>query len=186
MDQDTIEGLLENLDKILLKREKDYQLLDNQYKNENGHVLGKEYDEYKERKNRIESRFNRDVIDCQTKLDTLCKKVRRKQPVLTELTPEYINEKGRFPRRIALGKIRVQYENLDIFVPQMFEFPFKKPLYICDGQQMALLHKVIFRLLYALPADKQEYYIFDPLGLGQSMWIFNRLFSNEKLFPQKK
>ena len=46
MDQDTIEGLLENLDKILLKREKDYQLLDNQYKNENGHVLGKEYDEY--------------------------------------------------------------------------------------------------------------------------------------------
>lgn len=186
MDQDTIEGLLENLDKILLKWERDYQLLDKQYRNENGHVLVKEYDEYKERKNRIESQFNRDVTDCQIKLDFLCKKVRRKQPVLTELKPKYINEKGRFPRRVALGKCRIQYENLDIYVPQMFEFPFKKPMYICDDKQIALLHKVILRLLYALPAVKQEYYIFDPVGLGQSMWIFNRLFSNEKLFPQKK
>lgn len=186
MDHETIEGLLDNLDKLLLKREKSYQLLDKQYKNENGHVLGKEYDEYKERKDRIESRFIHDVIECQRKLNDLCKKVRRKQPVLTELTPEYINEKGRFPRRVALGKYRIQYENLDIYVPQMFEFPFKKPMYICDEQQMALLHKVILRLLYALPADKQEYYIFDPVGLGKSMWIYNRLFSNEKLFPQKK
>lgn len=186
MDQDTIEGLLENLDKVLLKRERDYQFLDKQYKNEKGHVLGKEYDEYKERKKRIESRFNRDVLDCQIKLDALCKKVRRKQPVLTELTPEHINKTGLFPRRIALGKCRVQYENLDIYVPQMFEFPFKKPMYVCDDKQMALLHKVILRLLYTLPADKQEYYIFDPVGLGQNMWKFNRIFSNEKLFPQKK
>ena len=186
MDHETIEGLLDNLDKLLLNREKSYQLLDKQYKNENGHVLGKEYDEYKERKDRIESRFNHDVIECQRKLNDLCKKVRRKQPVLTELTPEYINEKGRFPRRVALCKYRIQYENLDIYVPQMFEFPFKKPMYICDEQQMTLLHKVILRLLYALPADKQEYYIFDPVGLGKSMWIYNRLFSNEKLFPQKK
>ena len=186
MDYETIEGLLDYLDKLITKREKSYQMLDDQYKNENGHVLGKEYDAYKERKDRIESRFNNDAIECQSKLDDLCKKVRRKQPVLTELSPEYINEKGRFPRRVALGKYRVQYENLDIYVPQMFEFPFKKPMYICDEQQIALLHKVILRLLYALPADKQEYYIFDPVGLGKNMWVFNQLFSNEKLFPQKK
>lgn len=186
MDQDTIEGLLERLDKILLKREHGYDILDQQFKNENGHIPGREYEEYRERKDWIESRFRSDAIDCQQKLDILCKKVRRIQPVLTELSPDYLNRKGRFPRRIALGKYRVQYENLDIYVPKMFEFPLNKSMYICDGKQMGLLHKVILRLMYALPVDKQEYYIFDPIGLGKSMWMFNRLFLNEKLFPQKK
>lgn len=186
MDQDTIEGLLNHLDKMLIKREKSFEVLDRQFKNEYGHVLGKEYDDYKERKDWIESRFHHDAIDCQRKIDELCKKVRSKQPVLTELTPEHINRKGRFPRRIALGKFRVQYENMDIYVPKMFEFPLKRSMYICDDQHVALFHKVVLRLMYALPANKQEYYIFDPVGLGKSMWVFNRLFSNEKLFPQKK
>lgn len=186
MDQETIEGLLERLDRTISKREKGHRALDDRYKNDNGHILSSEYDEYQERKERIENRFHTDVMDCQEKLDALCKKVRKKQPVLTELNPGYINQSGRFPRRIALGKYHVQYKNLDIFVPKTFEFPLKKPMYICDDKQMGLLHKVILRLLYALPADRQEYYIFDPIGLGKSMWIFNRLFSNEKLLPQKK
>jgi DNA segregation ATPase FtsK/SpoIIIE, S-DNA-T family len=186
MDQDTIEGLLECLDKTIVRREKSYETLDKEFKNVNGHVLSKEYDDYKERKDRIEVRFSKDAVECQRKLDALCKKVRKKQPVLTELQPEYINQNGRFPRRIALGKFHVQYENLDIYVPKTFEFPLKKPMYICDEQQMGLLHKVILRLMYSLPADKQEYYVFDPIGLGKSMWMFNRLFANEKLFSQKK
>lgn len=186
MDLDTMEGLLEHLDLLLVKRERSYDTLDKQYKNEKGLIPGKDYDEYKERKDRIESRFRCDAIECQRRMDELCKKIRGKQPVLTELTAEHLNRKGRFPRRIALGKYRVRYENLDIYVPKMFEFPFRKPMYICDNQQMVLLHKVILRLMYALPSGKQEYYIFDPIGLGKSMWRFNRLFQNETLFPQRK
>lgn len=185
MGQDTIKELLGSLDKLVLNREEAYHILDSECKDESGHVIDKEYGAYKKRKNEIDDRFARRVLDCQGKLDSLCKKIRKEQPVLTELAKEHINEKGRFPRRIALGKYRVQYENLNIDVPQEFEFPFKKPMYICDEQKIALMHKVILRLLCALPVDKQEYYIFDPVGLGQSTWIFNRLFS-KKLFPQKK
>lgn len=186
MDQETIEGLLKCLDEAIVKREKNYEIIDSRYKNENGHVLGSEYDEYKERKDKIEERFRTSVIDYQQKLDNFCKKVRKKQPALIDLREEYINKNWRFPRRIALGKYHVQYENLNFFVPKMFEFPFKKPMYIYDESQMELLHKVLIRLMYALPSDKQEYYVFDPMGLGKSVWNFNRLFSNEKLFPQKK
>lgn len=186
MDQETIEGLLKCLDEAIVKREKNYETLDSRYKNENGHILSSEYDEYKERKNKVEEKFRSNAIDYQQKLDNICKRVRKKQPALIELREEYVNKNERFPRRIALGKYRVQYENLDFFVPKMFEFPFKKPMYICDDGQMELLHKILLRLMYALPSDKQEYYIFDPMGLGKSVWNFNRLFSNEKIFPQKK
>ena len=85
-----------------------------------------------------------------------------------------------------LGKCHVNCENIDFYVPKMFMFPFSKPMYICEDNQMHLIHKVLLRLMYSLPADKQEYYVFDPMGLGKSVWNFNRLFSNGKIFPQKK
>lgn len=186
MDQETLEGLVECIDYAISKREKGYALLDNQYKDKDGNVPSSVYSEYKDRKRKIEDHFTSAVLDYQQKVDSLCKKVRSKQPALTELTPEHINKNGRFPRRIALGKYRITYENLDIYIPKMFKFPFKDPMYICDEDQTALLHKVVLRLLFSLPAVNQEYYIFDPNGLGKSMWVFNRLFGNERLFPQKK
>lgn len=76
--------------------------------------------------------------------------------------------------------------NLDFYVPKTFPFPFEKPMYICDDTKIVLLHKVLLRLLFALPIDKQEYYVFDPIGLGKTVSKFNLLFSNENLFPQKK
>lgn len=59
-------------------------------------------------------------------------------------------------------------------------------MYICDESKNVILHKVLLRLLFALPVDKQEYYVFDPIGLGKTVSKFNTLFSNERLFPQKK
>ena len=106
--------------------------------------------------------------------------------MLIELNNSHININGRFPRRIALGKCHVNCENIDFYVPKMFMFPFSKPMYICEDNQMHLIHKVLLRLMYSLPSDKQEYYVFDPMGLGKSVWNFNRLFTNGKVFPQKK
>ena len=186
VNQETIDGLLKCLDEAIVKRDKSFKALDDYYKNDHGHILSSNYEEYKERKDTIIKTFNIHALDYQKKLDVLCKKVRNKQPVLNELNHENINVTDRFPRRIALGKYHVQYKNLDFFVPKMFEFPFKKPMYICDDNQMSLLHKILLRLMYALPIDKQEYYVFDPMGFGKSVWKFNKLFSNGKLFPQKK
>lgn len=185
-NQETIDGLLESLDNAIEKRDKSFERIDNQYKRENGHVLSSQYDEYQCRKEYVIARFNSDALDYQNKLNNLCNKVRKKQPVLIELDNSKINTKWRFPRRIALGKLRVRYENLNFYVPQMFKFPFEKPMYICGDEQVVQIHKILLRLLYALPINKQEYYVFDPDGLGKILWNFNSLFSNEKLFPQKK
>lgn len=186
MNLETIEGLLQAFDDAIDKREKDLLMIDRQYVDNNGNVISSQYDEYRKRKQAVIERFNKKAIEYQKSLDKLCHTVRQKQPVLIELNKSHINTKGRFPRRIALGKCHVNCENIDFYVPKMFMFPFSKPMYICEDNQMHLIHKVILRLMYSLPADKQEYYVFDPMGLGKSVWNFNRLFSNGKVFPQKK
>ena len=186
MNLETIEGLLQAFDDAIDKREKDLLMIERQYVDNNGNVISSQYDEYRKRKQAVIERFNKKAIEYQKSLDKLCHTVRQKQPVLIELNKSHINTKGRFPRRIALGKCHVNCENIDFFVPKMFMFPFSKPMYICEDNQMHLIHKVLLRLMYSLPADKQEYYVFDPMGLGKSVWNFNRLFSNGKVFPQKK
>lgn len=185
-DQETMEGLLHCLDDSIALRDRRCQTLDTHYKDEEGRILKKEFDEYSKRKNSISNRFESEVIDYQKKIDRLCGIIRKRQPSLMELSPDNINTKGRFPRNIALGKLHVTYHNLDFFVPKSFSFPFEKPMYICDESKTVLLHKVLLRLLFALPIDKQECYIFDPIGLGKTVSKFNSLFSNENLFPQKK
>lgn len=185
-DQDTIDGLLKKLDNIIINREKDCKLIDSQYKIENGHIISKEYDQYKNRINNVITSSNKYAVDCQEKIDNLCKLARKNQPSLVSLDKGHINTRGAFPRNIVLGKYRVQFENLDFYVPKVFEFPFKKPMYICDDEKIYLIHKILLRLMFALPIDKQEYYVFDPNGLGSVIWNFNSLFENEKMFPQKK
>ena len=185
-NQETMEDLLHCLDDSITSRDRRYKTLDAQYKNVEGHILHKEYDAYSSRKESITRRFKNEAIDYQEKIDRLCQRIRKSQPSLMELSSEYINTKNRFPRNIALGKLHVTFNNLDFFVPKTFSFPFEKPMYICDGSKEVILHKVLLRLLFALPVDKQEYFVFDPIGLGKTVSKFNSLFSNEKLFPQKK
>ena len=185
-NQETMEGLLHCLDDSITFRDRRYETLDAQYKNAEGHILHKEYDEYSTRKESISRRFKNEAIDYQEKIDRLCQRIRKSQPSLLVLSSEYINTKSRFPRNIALGKLHVTYNNLDFFVPKTFSFPFEKPMYICDESKNVILHKVLLRLLFALPVDKQEYYVFDPIGLGKTVSKFNSLFCNERLFPQKK
>lgn len=186
INQETMEGLLHCLDDSITSRDRRYETLDAQYKNAEGHILHKEYDEYLARLESITRRFKNEAIDYQEKIDRLCQRIRKSQPSLMELSSKYINKKGRFPRSIALGKLHVKYNNLDFYVPKTFSFPFEKPMYICDESKNVILHKVLLRLLFALPVDKQEYYVFDPIGLGKTVSKFNSLFSSERLFPQKK
>lgn len=185
-NQETIEGLLHCLDDAISHRDRMYEILDAQYKNKDGHVLHKEYDEYRVRKESATRKFSKEAIDYQEKIDRLCHIIRKRQPSLMDISQDRINTKGRFPRNIALGKLHVTYNNLDFFVPKTFRFPFDEPMYICDESKIVIIHKILLRLLNALPIDKQEYYVFDPIGLGKSVSKFNSLLTNEELFPQKK
>lgn len=185
-DQETIEGLLACLDEAVSSRDRRYESLDKQYRSDNGHILSKDYDEYMGRKESVERRFREEESDCLRKLDRLCKRIRKAQPALSDLGEDNLRLKGRFPRYIALGRLHIRYENRDFHVPRTFRFPLDQPMYICGDGREVLLHKVLLRLLYTLPIDKQQYYIFDPIGLGKTVYKLNSLFLCETLSPMKK
>lgn len=184
-NHETINDILRELDNCIIKRDKGYAYIDNQYVNSDGHILSVDYDEYKERKDHVTEKFTETAKGLLCDIDSLCKKVRNRQPVLTDLTKEHLNLRNFIPKVISLGKIHVQYENLDIYVPKMVDFPFEKSMYICDEDQIELIHKLFLRLMYALPLGKTEFFVFDPNGLGKNVRVFNSLFSEEKIFPAK-
>ena len=84
-NQESMEGLLHCLDDAITSRDRRYETLDIQYKDENGHILQKQYDEYSYRKDSITKRFSEEAIDYQEKIDRLCQRIRKLQPSLLEL-----------------------------------------------------------------------------------------------------
>ena len=188
MSQETIESLLKCLDNVIARREQSYKTINSDYVRADNTLLSSDYDEYEQRKENVVNQANRDAIQYQRKLNELCQRIRNRQPALVKLKTENLNEDGNFPRRVAFGRYHVRYENLDFYVPRTFRFPFEKSMYIVNDSQEEIcqLHKMLLRLMYTLPVNKQEYYVFDPIGMGQSVWLFNQLFSNQNLFPQRK
>ena len=185
-NQETVEGLLHCLDNSIEDYDRRIKVLDKEYNVKNDSIVAQYYSEYKKKKKEIEKRYAEEAVDCQRKLDHLCQRIRRAQPALVELSSDNLNKRGRFPRYIAFGKLHVTYKNLDFYVPNMFSFPFERPMFICDDTKVVLLHKILLRLLYTLPFNKQEYYVFDPIGLGKTVSKFNSLFSSETVFPDKQ
>lgn len=132
------------------------------------------------------------IQEAQKNLSVLCGNVREKQPELINLNNDSLNINGRMPKNIALGKYHIKNvknekgETTGILVPHLHKFPFEKSMYIGDEEHIKLLQKIILRLMYALPIDKQEYYVYDPKRLGGSVAPFRPMFANENFFPQKK
>ena len=189
-----IEDIILAMDDLISKKNKMINFIENKYIKSNGNILSSEYDLYREEKENSEKNFKEKMDELLSILDNTCKKVRKKQAALGELSENNLNIGFNIPRKIAFGKRKIQYFDSvtkqklmdDIYVPKLLEFPFKKNMFITGDEQIELLHQVYLRLLYALPIGKLEFYVFDPYGLGKAVESFNSLFPNEKIFPNKK
>jgi len=184
--KETIEGLVASLDNEITIRNKGLQIVETDYPGDNGKIPANLYPEYRKRKDDVIQRFTERWIASLSSLNGLCKAIRAKQPDLCGISEDSLNTSRSFPRNIVLGRINVKYENLDIFVPRTVEFPIRKPVYIDSDKDNTLIHRLLLRLLYALPVSKTEIMVYDPNGLGSAVDIFRTLFSIESIFPHKK
>lgn len=189
-----IEDIILAMDDLINKKNKTTNFIEKKYIKSDGNILSSEYDLYREEKENLEKNFKEKMDELLNILDNICKRVRKKQAALGELSENNLNIGFYIPRKIAFGKRKIQYFDSvtkqklmnDIYVPKLLEFPFKKNMFITGDEQIELLHQVYLRLLYALPIGKIEFYVFDPYGLGKAVESFNSLFPNEKIFPNKK
>lgn len=177
---------LRRFDEIINSRAEKDALLDAEYADEQGNILGKDLPEYRKRKETVQRVYEKSLAECHNTLNSLCRAVRYKQPAIQDLTADAANLTPFFPDFITLNKFKIKYKDFDHNFPKCYDFPFEKPMYYREGEDVELLHKALLRLMFALPADRQEYCVYDPIGLGASVNKFNALFDAEKLFPQKK
>lgn len=186
MTTDTIGEILVQIDELISKREKKLKILDCDYVNSDGKILSSDYNDYKQRKEEIVTKANKSLLDLFSLLKDEVDTIRKLQPALIDLKTENINLKKRIPRKIALGKKRITILGKEYYIPNMLEFPFKNNMYMTNKKDVEYLQKIYLRLLYALPFEKIQFYIYDSVGLGKSIENFNILMDNEKIFPNKE
>ncbi len=185
-ETDTIENLIHRIDELIVERDITLKSIDDEFCTPDMKIKNDDYSEYKSKRNKYLDYFKKNMIDLTGKLDNLCKRIRQVQPALFSLGKENLNINKRFPNRVSIGEVRFNYQNLDIVVPNMSLFPIEYNMIISGEQQIHLIHKIFLRLMYSNPIGKLNLFVFDPNGLGKSITSFNKLISNELLFPTKK
>lgn len=185
MIKSNINGLVQQLDDLLVKREKQYAIVEADYTlpDDDSHILSADYSEYKRRKDSVTASFNRDFMEVQDKLSDLCGYIRKRQPKFSNLRVTDINHSGRVPRNIVFGRTQVTYRNLDILVPHTIPFPVDRPVVLPSDRDTEALFSLILRLIYTLPLGKLELNAYDPNHFGASLQRYNKLFTNKEISP---
>jgi cell division ftsK/spoIIIE len=186
MKKETINDMIIELDKLFFDREEKFKNLEKIYY-KNNVIKKSDYEEYQKKKYKIKKSYEIEIKEILNLLQNECTKVRKSQPSLLELSENNIKEKIKIPKKIALGKLKIESKLIskEIYAPQLLDFPFDKNFIISDDK-IKLLHKVLLRLLYALPLGKLELFVYDPIGLGKTIQNFNNLFDNPVVFPAQK
>lgn len=187
-ERDSINSLIAAMEQCIEKYENARRIIEADYPSvgNDDQIESRYFNEYLQRHKKVNESFNRDFLNIQERLDRECKRVRRLQPNFTLLNKDNLNTKGKVPRNIILGRLRVKYKDLNIQLPHITPFPVKKPMVISSNGDRQTLFSLILRLLYTLPVGKVELNAYDPNGFGASLQQYNILFTNPEISPMKK
>ncbi|MEY8386827.1 FtsK/SpoIIIE domain-containing protein [Oscillospiraceae bacterium 38-13] len=180
MDLETVDGLLARLDQIVGERERSVQIINRELRGPGGSIRNP--GQYRWRLDGAKELFERKEAELLQRLERTCRTIRGAQPPLTELSRANLNTRGNFRRFIAMGENRVAYDGKELVVPRMLPLPVPRPLYMSGGGEEVL--GLLLRLAYTLPVNRQEYYFFDPKGLGQAVQAFHAMLGSRNLVPQ--
>ena len=184
---DSLFKVIEALDEAILERERQFHCIERDYPEQK--LTKGDNDRYKQRCNAVRGNFDEKWKSLLTDLDTLCQRIRKCQPRLSELTETNINIGRCFPNSLVLGRMCLTYENWKGYVPRLVSFPFKKSLYLPESQQksdLRLIHQLLLRLIHCMPVGYFEIIAADPLQLGNSLGPFCVLLKSKQLFPKQR
>lgn len=179
-------GILKSMDDMVSRYGKDQKALHDKFKIKNNAVNKNDYDAYMDEYEALKKNFEEGFIKLEQELDGRCRELRSSQPALPKLQEDDANTDGTFPEEIILGKFNVSYSNFDNKIPKCVPFPIDKPLYMDSNDDYYLARKLFLRLMYALPAGKCEFTVYDPEGLGAVFEDFNPLIPVEETVLDKK
>ena len=182
----SITDLLQELDRGISEYRKSLTALEDKYKIKNGEIEEKLFEEFVKEQQEEKDKFETQALATEKKLEEACRQIRKQQPLLTALTVDDANLENVLPDEIVLGKYHVKYGDFNNKVPKTIPFPIEKPLYIDNAEDGVLTHKLLLRLLFALPLGKCQFTVYDPKSFGFCAQDFVSLASVEKVVPCKE
>ena len=178
---DTLKGL----NKLISLRDEKYDLLSSEYPDKK--LKKEQYDRYKKRVISIQDDFEVEWLNQLVKLDTLCQRIRKKQPHLIDLQERHINKSNYYPDAIVFGQIILSYENWKGYVPRLFSFPFRKSFWLFNNKNNNIfINQFLLRVMYSLPPKLLNLIVIDPLKLGESVKYFKPFLDISYPFREKK
>ena len=183
--QEKIIKSLVALDQAVVRRHKAQAILEQDFPGDK--LSTDKYEAYKVRLAGIQAQFDGDWTKALQNLNELCRRIRVRQPHLTELGTENIHPSSRLPNALAFGRIRLSYENWRGYVPRLVAFPFAQTLRLSnssDSQHQA--HQLLLRLMSALPPKALEVTAMDPVGCGSSLEPFLPLLKLSRPFRHQR
>lgn len=112
--------------------------------------------------------------------------IRRHQPAFVDFCAEKPLMASEIPAGLVMGSLEISFEYFSCHVPRVISFPFSGALVLPQDnvEQKRFAHRLLLRLLSALPPGQVELTLIDPLQLGQSVEPFLPLLKVEQLVPQ--
>jgi hypothetical protein len=182
----SIFNILQELDNEISEYNKALVALEEKYNIKNGEIEEKLLEDFTQQQQEEKEKFEVQALATENKLDEACRQIRKRQPLLTSLMVDDANLENVLPDEIVLGKYNVSFGNFNNKVPKTIPFPVEKPLYIDNTEDEVLTHKLLLRLLFALPLGKCQFTVYDPKSFGFSAQDFVSLASVEKVVPCQK
>jgi hypothetical protein len=128
-------------------------------------------------------------------LKSMIEEIRYFQPLLNSLTEENLNTAGVSEILASgIGSINVSlssigYKNWSQTIPNLLDFPFSKLIYdeykeeYKNATDASPLHRLLLRILYALPVGTLEIISIDPKQMGNSLAPFKPLTECKEIVP---
>lgn len=184
MQENLIKSLVA-LDQAVARRHNAQTILEQEFPGDR--LSTDEYKAYKARMTGVKAQFDSDWTKALQELNELCRRIRIRQPHLTELRPENIHSSVRLPNALAFGRLRLSYENWRGYVPRLVSFPIGQTLRLTNsGDSQRLVYQLLLRLMSALPPKAMEVTAIDPVGCGTSLEPFLPLLKLSRPFCQQR
>lgn len=108
------------------------------------------------------------------RLSRLVQRIRERQPRLDKLEAGGLQLPAAVPPALAVDRVELSYGDWCDYIPRLVPFPLDRactlPMDVPEGADF--IHRLLLRMLTALPAGSLRITVCDPLGLGESLGPF--------------
>ncbi len=121
-------------------------------------------------------------------LDQLCRRIRKRQPRLDEISAETIAPDAPSPDALAIGRLRLSWEQWNGSIPNLTAFPIQRAIRLdaAEPDSIAKVERLLLRLITALPCGGTRILACDPRNLGQSLGLLRTLLKVSGLFAHQR